>query len=280
MIQDIGTHQFANEYAPVPPEPDSYLLCYRGREILMRQNSRGEVEFPRFRDLDQEGSLLCEEYSYLFSIDQERFYLGRNMGGEALSGFSMENLEIFRTAEPQHLAFAGITGAQLYRWYKNHKFCGNCGEAMEPDQKERMLYCSACHNREYPKIMPAVIVGVIHKNRLLLSKYAKRDFKRYALIAGFAEIGETLEETVRREVMEEVGLRVKNLRYYKSQPWPFTDTLLAGFFADLEGDEEITLDREELAMAEWFEREEIPVTERTRSLTNEMILEFKEGRIR
>lgn len=279
MIQDIGTHQFANEYTPVPPEPDSYLLCYRGREILMRQTSDGNLEFPRFRDLNQEGSRFYEEYIYLFSIDRERFYLGMNIAG-ALSGFTMENLEIFRTAEPQHLAFAGITGAQLYRWYKNHRFCGNCGEAMEPAQKERMLCCSACHNREYPKIMPAVIVGVTHGNRLLMSKYANRDFKRYALIAGFAEIGETLEETVHREVMEEVGLRVKNLRYYKSQPWSFSDTLLAGFFAELDGDEEITLDEEELAVAEWFEREEIPVTEKSRSLTNEMILGFKEGRIR
>ena len=123
-------------------------------------------------------------------------------------------------------------------------------------------------------------MGVTNGNRLLMSKYANRDFKRYALIAGFAEIGETLEETVQREVMEEVGLKVKNLRYYKSQPWAFTDTLLTGFFAELDGEEEITLDEEELAMAEWFEREEIPVHERSRSLTNEMILGFKHGLIK
>ena len=112
-----------------------------------------------------------------------------------------------------------------------------------------------------------------------MSKYANRDFKKYALIAGFVEIGETVEETVRREVMEEVGLKVKNLRYYKSQPWSFTDTILMGFFAELDGEEEITLDREELAMAEWFEREEIPVKEQSVSLTNEMILKFKAGEV-
>ena len=88
-----------------------------------------------------------------------------------------------------------------------------------------------------------------------------------------------MEETVRREVMEEVGLKVKNLRYYKSQPWSFTDTILMGFFAELDGEEEITLDREELAMAEWFEREEIPVKEQSVSLTNEMILKFKAGEV-
>lgn len=110
-----------------------------------------------------------------------------------------------------------------------------------------MMYCPECRITEYPKISPAVIVGVTHGNKLLMSKYANRDFNKYALIAGFTEIGETIEETVRREVMEEVGLKVKNIRYYKSQPWSFTDTLLFGFFAELDGDETITLDREELA---------------------------------
>ena len=112
-----------------------------------------------------------------------------------------------------------------------------------------------------------------------MSKYANREFKKYALIAGFVEIGETVEETVKREVMEEVGLKVKNLRYYKSQPWSFTDTILMGFFAELDGDEDITLDQEELAMAEWFEREEIPVKEWSISLTNEMIMKFRAGEL-
>lgn len=92
-----------------------------------------------------------------------------------------------------------------------------------------MMRCEHCGQMEFPKICPAVIIGVTDGNRLLMSKYAGRDYKKYALIAGFAEIGETIEETVQREVMEEVGLKVKNLRYYKSQPWSFSDTLLFGF---------------------------------------------------
>ena len=141
-----------------------------------------------------------------------------------------------------------------------------------------MLYCESCHNMEFPKICPAVIIGVTDGDKILMSKYAGRTYKKYALLAGFTEIGETLEETVQREVMEEVGLKVKNIRYYKSQPWSFTDTLLMGFYAELEGGEDITLDQTELSMAEWFEREEIPVTYEDCSLTNEMIMAFKEGR--
>ena len=84
----------------------------------------------------------------------------------------------------------------------------------------------------------------------ILSKYEGRDLKQYALIAGFAEIGETIEETVHREVMEEVGLKVKNLRYYKSQPWSFSGTLLFGFFCDVDGDDTLTVDHKELSIAQ------------------------------
>lgn len=277
MIQDIAPHHFSNEYRPVKPDPDSYILCYRGREVLIGRTEGGEICFPTFRELEKWNQGLYENYTYLFAIDEKRFYLGKDISYGALSEFSMANMEVFRTASPRWLAFAGITGAQLNRWYGSRRFCGRCGGPMRPDEKERMVRCEKCGQMEYPKIMPAVIIGITHGNRLLLSQYADRDYKKYALIAGFAEIGETLEDTVRREVMEEVGLRVKNIRYYKSQPWSFTDTILTGFFAELDGEEDITLDESELALARWFEREEIPVVANYTSLTNEMIMKFKNG---
>ena len=116
-------------------------------------------------------------------------------------------------------------------------------------------------------------------DRILMTKYAGREYKKYALIAGFTEVGETAEQTVEREVMEEVGLKVKNLRYYKSQPWSFTDTLLMGFFCELDGEDGITLDTDELAMAEWFERDKMPVEAEDLSLTNEMMMAFKHGKV-
>ena len=132
---------------------------------------------------------------------------------------------------------------------------------------------------EFPKICPATIIAVRDGNRLLLSKYAGRTYKKYALLAGYTEIGETIEETVKREVMEEVGLKVKNIQYYKSQPWSFSDTLLMGFYCDLDGEDKITLDQDELALAEWFEREDLPEVTSDESLTNEMIQMFKLGKI-
>jgi NAD+ diphosphatase len=111
----------------------------------------------------------------------------------------------------------------------------------------------------------------------MLSTYAGREYKRYGLLAGFIEIGETAEEAVVREVMEEVGLKVKNLRYYKNQPWSFTDTLLCGFYCELDGDDTVTLDTAELKEAHWLSREEIPPRQNEASLTAEMMEMFRLG---
>lgn len=278
MIQDIAPHHLDNAYLPVPPDKGSFALCFEGRSCLMKKMGE-EIAFPQFADLEKENKRIYTDYTYLFKIDEERYYLVGKENLECPAGFLMEDLEIFRRGKPQYRAFAGITGHQLYSWYQKHQYCGQCGLPTKPDSKERMLYCEKCGSMEYPKICPAVIIGVTDKNRILLSKYAGRTYKKYALLAGYTEIGETLEETVAREVMEEVGLKVKNIRYYKSQPWAFTETVLMGFYCDLDGTDGIRLDEEELALAEWFEREEIPVTPSRDSLTNEMIMMFKNGKV-
>ena len=140
------------------------------------------------------------------------------------------------------------------------------------------MRCPECGNMIFPKIAPAVIVAVTDGDRILMSKYAGRTYKRYALIAGFVEIGETAEQTVQREVMEEVGLQVKNVRYYKSQPWGVESDLLMGFFCDLDGSDAIHIDENELAMAEWFDRDNMPAHDDGISLTREMMRIFEEGK--
>lgn len=114
MIQDIAPHHFANEYRPSPPEKESFLLFYRGRDVLLTERD-GKLDFPRFSELEGENSFLYERYTYLFSIDEDRFYLAPdNLRFDLLDGARLENREIFRTMSPRHLAFAGITGFQLY----------------------------------------------------------------------------------------------------------------------------------------------------------------------
>ncbi|MGL5434869.1 MAG: NAD(+) diphosphatase [Lachnospiraceae bacterium] len=276
MIQDIAPHRFDNAYRPHPPTADCYALYYEEHQVLM-ERTEDSINYPRFRDLEQANPDIYEHYTYLFSIDEQSFFLADHITCPSPSRYTMENTQLFRTAGPRHLAFAGITGHQLFLWYRDHRYCGRCGGVFGKDSKERMLSCTACGYMEYPRISPAVIIGITNGSRLLLSKYAGRDYTRYALLAGFTEIGETLEETVIREALEESGLNVSNVRYYKSQPWSFSGTLLAGFFCDLDGDDTITLDEEELALAEWFEREDLPEDDVSLSLTYEMIQAFKDG---
>lgn len=277
MIQDIAPHVLANEYRPTEAKDNDYILYYEKRKVLVSEKE-GKLQFPTIRELEKWNPDLRDHLIYLFTVDDRGCYLAWEIAHPEEAGYQMEPVDCFRRLGPGELAFAGVTGLHLYGWYASNRYCGRCGAEMIPDQKERMMFCPHCHQMEFPKIAPAVIVAITDGDRIVLSQYAGREYKKYALIAGYAEIGETIEQTVRREVMEEVDLKVKNIRYYKSQPWGLSGTLLFGFFCELDGDDTITLDETELALAKWFHREEIPVADYDGiSLTNEMILMFKNG---
>jgi len=276
--------KYENHYEEQKAEAEDWLLVYQDGKVLCRFEEE-QIYYPRISEIVKEET----DLTYLFRISGERFFLLGNTYYKTPFHFSADYLEahnyrweelsIFRKVAPKYRAFAGITGMQLNEWYLSNQFCGRCGKPMKPDHKERMMFCEACKNMVYPKICPGVIVAITNGDRLLLTKYANRpNSANYALVAGFAEIGETLEETVQREVMEEVGLKVKNIRYYKSQPWSFSSTLLCGFFCDVDGKTEITLDTGELAEGRWFKREEIPLEDDGISLTREMVGVFQAGK--
>ena len=256
------------------------------------------LELPAAAQLEETGLIpgLSARAEYLFSIDEIPYFMVRSAEGDPAlklaeednqdtfqedgSGkFSFQGPAYFRIMQPEYQAFAAITAVQMFRWKESRKFCGCCGSRTEDSRTERALVCTKCGHTEYPKICPAVIVAVTDGDRLLMSRYKGRAYRGYALIAGFVEIGETFEETVRREVMEEVGLKVKNIRYYKSQPWAFTDTEMIGFFAELDGDDAIRLQEDELSEAGWYRRDEIPEDVSSISVGSEMKMAFKHQRI-
>lgn len=276
MIQDIAPHIFNNQYCPQPPASDSYALCYEKKKILIRKKEDGTFDLPAFQELKTEDTDVYKAYSYLFSIDNHAFYLADKVNLPI--GFTWESITAVMKSKPRHLAFAAVTGFQLFKWYDSRKYCGRCGALLLRSEKSRSLACPSCRQVEYPKIAPAVIIAVTNGNRLLLANYPKYD--KYALLAGFAEIGESLEATVKREVMEEAGLKVKNIRYYKSQPWSISDNLLVGFFCEVDDSDEINFDADELSNAEWFDKEDIPLSEEYEdgSLTSEMMEYFKIGK--
>ena len=275
MIQDLGSSSFHNEYMHILPQKEDFILAFQNREILSFVK-QGQLFLPVLADFPETADICSENCIYLFSINEQKYFLLPD-APEAFSDFTYQDISVFRSMQPKEVCFGLVTGFHLSNWYKSRRFCGVCGKKLVHDTKERMMYCPDCKTTEYPKISPAVIVAVTNGNKLLLSKYANGNNKRYALIAGFTEIGETLEETVQREVMEEVGLKVTNIRYYKSQPWGLSGSLLAGFVCDLDGEDTITLDKNELSVAQWFKREEIPYEDYDVSLTREMMIQFKKG---
>lgn len=274
MIQDIAPKIYHNEYIEASPERSDLVLVFQRDKVLLRYED-GKIRYPAAEEL---AAYDCA-FTYLFSIDASHYFLAISKEGITLPGYTYESIRVFRTAISRHNAFAGVTGHHLFDWYLSNRFCGQCGHLMIPDHKERMVRCPDCGNMVYPRISPAVIVGVCNGDRILMSKYAGRAYTNYALIAGFTEIGESAEQTVAREVMEEVGLRVKNIRYYKSQPWGFSDSLLLGYFCDVDGDDTIHVDHDELAEADWYAREDIHLENDHLSLTREMILQFKQNLI-
>ena len=283
MIQDIAPLHLHNEFQYKKPEAGSRMLAYGSRTVFL--DEKGDADGMTFITYER----LCTYYKergqdlppcvFLFSMGGEDYFLTEIPEDAQIDGFSYHTLFSIRRMHPKEKVYAATTGWHLFVWYRDNRFCGRCAHELVHDKKERMLYCPSCGNLVFPKIAPAVIIGLIDGDRIMMTKYADREYKRYALIAGFTEIGETAEETVRREVMEEVGLEVKNIRYYKSQPWGFDQNLLMGFFCDLAKEAPIRLEEDELSLAEWVDYRDVPDDEEGLSLTHEMMTYFRESKL-
>lgn len=149
-------------------------------------------------------------------------------------------------------------GVQLAEFYRSHKFCGYCGHEMHPGRTEWTMLCSHCRERYYPQIAPCIIVAIRKDSHILLAQHKRHRGGVYTVLAGFVEVGETLEQAAAREVMEESGIRVKNLRYVASQPWPFPQSLMMAFMADYHSGE-INIDPKELIDAQWYRYDQLPL---------------------
>ncbi|KAA8995075.1 NAD(+) diphosphatase [Affinibrenneria salicis] len=149
-------------------------------------------------------------------------------------------------------------GVQLAEFYRSHRFCGYCGHEMTPGRAEWVCLCPGCRQRYYPQIAPCIIVAIRRRDEILLAQHQRHRGNMYTVLAGFVEVGETLEQTVAREVMEESQVRVKNLRYISSQPWPFPHSLMMAFTAEYSGGE-LKPDPKELRDAGWFRYDRLPL---------------------
>ena len=268
MIQDIAPDRLNNAFMlRVPAEGDQILYFDEDGRLYVRLQD-GHIGFPAVTDISPAGAV------YLFSVNKTGFFLAPQETDISLEDYEFKTVRELRDRGGGKELFAAFTAWHLWRWYTDNRFCGRCGHPTRLHETERALQCCQCGQVIYPRINPAVIVGVIKGDCLLITRY-KTGYKHNALVAGFTEIGETVEQTVQREVMEETGIRVKNIRYYKSQPWGMAQDLLMGFYCEADGNEEIRMDANELKYAEWVRQEEIVLQPNDLSLTNEMMKLFR-----
>ena len=285
MIQDIYPSKLDNSYMNVKPEDGDVVLVFNDEGKMFAGDRNGKMYFLNASDVQSaDTDVQSADMVYLFSVDDKKYFLLKNYSDDLFSegrireGFSFFTIREIRdrfSGEDNISVFVAFTAYHLWKWYSDNRFCGRCGGGLKLSYRERALVCPDCGNVIYPRINPAVIVGVVNGDKILITKYRK-GYAHNALIAGFTEIGETLEETVKREVMEETGVKVKNIKYYKSQPWGMAQDMLVGFYCDVDGDEEIHMDENELKYAEWVKREDIELQPNNLSLTNEMMEAFKE----
>lgn len=206
---------------------------------------------------------------YLGRLDGEDVFV-LWMTGDPAPPFIVNGLRnLFGRFDDEVFALAG-RASQIAAFLDTHRFCGRCATKTERAEGERALACPKCKLTQYPRVTPAVIVLVRRGDRALLARSGRFPLPFFSTLAGFVEAGESLEETIAREIKEEVGIGVTNVRYFASQPWPFPHQLMIGFTAD-HARGEIVIDEKEIAEARWFDANDLPLVPPKASIARRLI---------
>ncbi|OJU43080.1 MAG: NADH pyrophosphatase [Bacteroidales bacterium 45-6] len=277
MIQDIFPHHFNNQFlADRAIEANDYVLHFRDNKLLMK-TAGSELELPRKKDFPEING--DAEATFLFTLDDVSCFMLWNDLPTDEAVFDYKEIGFFRTFPQPETAWISLVGFHLQHWYEEHRFCGKCGAKTKHKEDERAVFCSECGTLFFPKISPAIIVAITAGGKILLANNANFRPGWFSLIAGYVDVGETLEETVLREVKEEVGLDVKNIRYFASQPWPLSGSLMVGFTAEADQSQPIKIDGKEITEAAWFERGNLPSRPTNISIAGEMLDKFEKGEL-
>ncbi len=253
---------------------DLWFVFEKGK--LLTKTTAGRHDIPDGADLASIGVRpLHEQY---FGVLQGRScYAGTYPGGSDLpDGFCLRDLRALLGHLEEDLIWVAGRANHLLHWHRIHRFCGRCGSPTQSKADERALVCRQCGLVNYPRLSPAVIVAVTRNDRILLARNKGFRIPFYSVLAGFVEPGETLEACAVREIKEEVGISVKDIRYFGSQPWPFPDSLMIGFTAVHAGGE-IRVDNVELVDAAWFSRDDLPEIPPPISIARHLIDAFVQG---
>ena len=254
----------------------SFILIFYKDKLLVKKlvkKNESNFEFVKFSDILVDVDGMKPEIIHFLGIENGFNYYSF----QAQNPFEIKNtdfefcdlrtlMSFFDAGQFRLACFA----SQILYWDKTTKFCGGCGSKTRYSSSERAKTCAKCSVGLYPAITPAIVVAVMNKGKILLAHNKKFAGGIYSLIAGFVDPGESLEECVLREVMEETGIAAKSVKYFKSQPWPFPSSLMVGFTAAYKSGE-IKPDGVEITHAAWFGREDLPPLPRYGSLSRKII---------
>ena len=246
------------QFFPSVTPPDSFdealWFIFNGSSLVVSVDQTG-VRIPCFHNPEENG-FTVKSIIYLGMIDSVHCFCGELLSSvPQKNGFELKELRpLFDLLNPMFYNVA-LKASQIISWDKNHQFCGACGSKTDSVGDEYAKKCRECGLLFYPRISPAIIVAIVRDGKILLARRANSQM--YSVIAGYVEAGESLEETVVREVMEEVSLLVKNVKYFSSQPWAFSNALMVAFTAEYDGGE-IKPDGEEIFEAQWFSADSLP----------------------
>ncbi|WP_003542655.1 NAD(+) diphosphatase [Desulfotomaculum nigrificans] len=247
----------------------AYWLLFNGNNLLIKVVDE-TVIFPVTDDL-KTLNIEIERKHYIGKLHNNPCYVAEVTGVPPLpDGFNFIGMrQLFETIDESLFRVAG-QAYEIINWDCTQRFCGRCGTLNEDKKDERAKICPNCGLVSFPRISPAVIVAVIKDNQILLARNKKFTSNYYSVIAGFVEAGETLEECIKREIREEVGIEVKNIKYFGSQPWPFPDSLMMAFTAEYDAGE-ITVDNHEILEAHWFTADNLPDLPNKKTIARQLI---------
>jgi NAD+ diphosphatase len=248
---------FISSVIPLDTQPtDSWWFIYSGRRLLVKM-SDDTAAIPMTGEPEKLG-VDIRRHIYLGTLRGRSCYAAEgNLRDEGSSEtIFVELRSLFSHLEDNFYKIA-LTAVHLIEWDKNCQFCSKCRAALKSRVDMRAKECEECGRLEFPRISPAIIVLIEKEDTLLLARSPRFAGELFSVLAGFVEPGESLEEAVHREVKEEIGITIKNIAYFGSQPWPFPDSLMIGFTAQYESGE-IRIDGEEIIDAGWYRADSMP----------------------
>jgi NAD+ diphosphatase len=251
---------------------DALWFVFQGSKLLVSSDAAGAM-LPEVRDIGWFGFGERRRH-YLGQLDDKPTYaLAAEAEDSAPEGYYFEDFRKLLMRLDQRIFAVAGRAVQILEWERSHRFCGRCGTRTEFHAVERSVVCPACSFTQYPRINPCVIVLVTRGEELLLARSARFNIPMYSTLAGFIEAGESAEETLAREVREEVGLEIRNMVYFSSQPWPFPNNLMLGFHAEYAGGE-IVMQEDEIQDARFFHYRQLPMIPPPGSIAHALIQDY------